>query len=137
MNRIEIENSYAQVTRDIKVSVVPSYLAEQSDPTSNIYAFNYKVTLENFGLEAAQLVNRHWKVFSGGKQIADVKGEGVVGEQPILAPGANYTYSSGTVINSTHGSMLGTYTFISEQKEFFDVEIPEFHLIYFANETLH
>lgn len=128
---------YSTVTRDVRVTVVPSFLKERSDIDAGTYVFLYEVTIENHGKETIQLLNRHWIVMSGGRQFADVKGDGVVGEQPIFESGTAYAYTSFTVIDSEVGSMYGTYTFRSEAGEFFDVIIPEFDLIYANEELIH
>ncbi len=121
---------YSQVTRNIRVSVHPEYLADQSEPIRATYAFQYTVTIENFGAETVQLLSRHWRINSGGAEYMQVKGDGVVGEQPTLEMSHGFRYTSGTVIKDPVGSMHGTYTFRSETGETFDVEIPRFDLIY-------
>lgn len=130
-------DSYTKTTRNIQITVIPSYIEEQSDPKEGIYSFSYKVFIRNLGAEGVELVNRHWRVFSYEEQIADVKGEGVGGEQPLLEPGDEFIYSSWTTITAPYGSMQGQYTFISESGEFFDVEVPRFDLRYFDPHTLH
>ncbi|MDZ4786447.1 MAG: Co2+/Mg2+ efflux protein ApaG [bacterium] len=120
---------YSKTTRGIKVSVVPAYHDDQSDPENGLFIFTYSVTLENIGEEISQLINRHWLVYSAGIQCADVKGEGVIGDQPILLPGEVYRYTSGTSINDPVGAMLGSYTFQTEKGDFFDVAIPRFELV--------
>ncbi len=122
-------NLFTETTRSVKISVIPVYHEDQSDPERNLYVFTYTVTIENTGDEISQLINRHWIVCSAGIQCADVKGEGVVGDQPILLPGEVYRYTSGTSINDPVGSMWGSYTFQTETGEFFDVSIPKFELI--------
>ncbi len=135
MARREIEtkitdyNAFAATTRGIKVSVIPAYHEDQSDPERSLYIFTYTVSIENIGEKVAQLINRHWIVYSADKQCADVKGEGVVGDQPVLLPGEVYRYTSGTSINDPVGTMWGSYTFQSETGEFFDVQIPRFELV--------
>ena len=135
--QIELAEKYSKTTRDIQVSVMPDYLPEQSDVEGQRYSYAYSVKLENNGAETVQLINRHWVVMSGGRQIADVKGEGVVGDQPVLEPGAAYEYTSWTTVIDVVGSMYGTYTFYSEKGEFFDVAIPEFHLVYVDDTAVH
>ncbi len=129
--------SFTAETKDVRVTVIPTFIAERSEISAGIFAHSYKVTLENLGTETVQLLNRHWKVLSAGKQIADVKGEGVIGEQPVLEPSEEFTYESWTVVRDPIGSMFGTYTFVSENGEFFDVKIPEFPLIHMDDTTLH
>ena len=128
---------YQAITNDIKISVVPCFVEEKSEPSNGIYVFAYHVTLENLSSEPVQLINRHWKIFSGGRPFADVKGEGVIGERPVLNPGVPFEYSSWTVISEQHGSMQGCYTCRNSEGDFFDAEIPEFELLYINPDTLH
>ena len=121
---------YSQVTRDIRVSAIPSPLLDESDPAKNVYAFSYTITLENLGTTTAQLMERHWIIFSGEKQSAEVVGPGVVGKQPNLEKGQKFTYTSGAVINDPYGAMHGSYTFRSADGSFFEVAIPRFDLLY-------
>ncbi len=124
-----IDNTpYAAITHGIKVSAAPAFHPEQSDPSSGFYMFTYTIIIENLSDQAVQLINRHWMVFSGETQCADVKGEGVVGEQPLLLPRERYVYTSGTSITDPVGSMYGTYTFRGQNGEFFNVDIPKFFL---------
>jgi ApaG protein len=120
---------YVAITHGVKVAVAPAFHPMQSEPSRDLYMFTYTVTIENIGERAVQLLNRHWIVFSGERQCADVKGEGVIGEQPTLLPGEVYRYTSGTSITEPMGMMWGTYTFQSENGEFLYVEIPKFDLI--------
>ncbi|MCB9030393.1 MAG: Co2+/Mg2+ efflux protein ApaG [Deltaproteobacteria bacterium] len=121
--------TFTKTTNGVKVSVVAHYIDEQSDPEDEVYVFAYTITIENQTDDVIQLLNRHWIVFSGEEQCADVKGEGVVGEQPVLVPGEAYRYTSGTSIHDPVGVMHGSYTFQSENNDFFDVEIPRFELV--------
>lgn len=126
---------YTETTRDIRVSVQPEFLAEQSDPGARIYSFAYTVLIENLGLSRVQLLSRHWVIKSAGMLYNEVKGDGVVGEQPTLESGEAYEYSSGSMIADAYGSMHGTYLFENELGERFEVLIPEFDLI--SKITLH
>ena len=130
-------NSASQATENVIVKVTPEYVEQESTPENRVYAFAYHVSIENNRRDSIQLLNRHWKIFAGGVQIADVKGEGVVGEQPVLEPGQIHRYSSFSVVNSETAHMFGFYTFIAENGEFFDVAIPEFQLNYEPSLTLH
>lgn len=134
---INAQELYSQSTKDIVVSISPEFVEERSEPGKNVYVFAYTIRLENVSRRTVQLVNRHWKVMSGGAQFADVKGEGVVGEQPILHPGVAYEYTSWTLIKDPMGSMEGTYTFVSDGGEFFDVAIPRFDLLYVDQTMIH
>lgn len=129
--------SYTAITGDFRVTVQPAFVDERSDISACIYVFLYKVTIENRGQIGASLINRHWKVFSGTSQIADVKGEGVVGEQPVIEPGNSFQYTSWTVIKDPVGSMIGTYTLRAASGSFFDVEVPRFDLIYIDSAAIH
>lgn len=119
---------FETVTNDIHIMVEPRYLSDQSQPDKKIFAFSYIVTMVNLGSIPATLINRHWLVFSGERQIADIKGEGVVGKNPELFTGLQFQYVSGTIIHEPVGSMKGTYTFQRSTGEFIDVKIPEFSL---------
>jgi len=130
-------NSASQATANVIVKVTPEYLEEESTPENRVYTFAYNVSIENNRRDSIQLLNRHWKIFAGGVQIADVKGEGVVGEKPVLQAGEIHRYRSFSVVNSETAHMFGYFTFIAENGEFFDVAIPEFQLNYQPALTLH
>lgn len=119
-----------EVTNSIKVSVACEPLVSDSDPVQNIFAFAYTVTIENLGEMAAQLLERHWIIMCDGEQIAEVVGPGVVGIEPTIEPGASFQYSSGAVIQNPSGEMYGSYTFHSQNGEYFAVAIPKFDLMY-------
>lgn len=129
--------SYSQTTAQVRVTVFPEFLPDRSEINRGIYAHAYRVVIENIGTDTIQLLNRHWKVTSGGRQIADVKGEGVIGEQPVLQGGESFEYQSWTIVKDAVGAMLGSYTFVSERGDFFDVVVPEFPLIYLDRLTVH
>ena len=124
------ESIYSQVTRDIRVSVLPEHLEDKSDPNAGIFAFAYAVRIENLGQETAQLIERHWIISSNGAHFAEVVGPGVVGEQPTLEHGGIFEYSSSAIIHHPIGSMHGSYTFRGSAGDFFQVEIPKFDLLY-------
>ena len=128
---------FSEITNNIEVCVVPEFDPAQSRVEDSIFTYSYTVTMRNIGETSAQLVNRHWMVLSAERQIADVKGEGVVGEQPVLDPNHEYTYKSWTTVLDPVGAMLGNFTFCSEEGEFFDVVIPRFELIYLDQEAVH
>lgn len=121
---------YSEVTRGIKVSVRPEHVEESSDPEAEVFSFSYTVRIENLSAETVQLLERHWIIMSNGVRIAEVVGPGVVGVQPILAPGERYQYTSSAVIQDPVGSMEGSYTFKSLTGKFFEVKIPTFDLVY-------
>jgi len=119
----------------IDIKVRPTYIADQSDPVNNHYVFSYTVTIHNNGSDAAKLLTRHWIITDGDGLIQEVKGEGVVGEQPHLKPGEGFQYTSGTFMNTPFGTMHGSYQMITDAGEKFDAEIPSFQLS--APNTLH
>ena len=122
--------TYSETTRNIRVSVIPEFLEEHSEPVNGSYAFSYTVKIENLGLETVQLLRRHWVVNSAGVPYTEVRGDGVVGEQPVLGCGDTYQYTSSSVIKDPMGSMLGSYSFRGEGEEEFEVTIPEFDLVF-------
>jgi ApaG protein len=122
---------------DINTKVTVKYLHDRSSPERSVFAYVYFVEIINNSDKTIQLINRHWKVFSAGKQIADVKGEGVVGEQPIIPPNKYFSYNSWTVISDTSGYMQGTFTFKDQANQFFDIEVPRFELIHFPEDVIH
>lgn len=113
---------------NIKVSVRSAYLDEQSDPQDNRYVFAYTVTIENDGEVPAKLLSRHWVITDSDNQIQEVRGEGVVGEQPHLSPGERFEYTSGTVIGTPVGTMSGSYRMVADDGTTFEAEIPRFTL---------
>ncbi len=120
---------FVQVTQGIRISVIPEYLPDQSNLESENYAFSYTVLISNERTDTVQLVRRHWYVFSDGELLAEVEGEGVVGAQPVLAPGESFKYASGTVIHDKIGAMVGHYTFLNSDGNSFGAEIPMFDLV--------
>ena len=112
----------------IEVVVSTEYLAHQSEPEKQQYAFAYHITLSNAGPIGAQLISRHWIIIDGNGIRSEVKGMGVVGEQPLIAPGENYQYSSGTVLETMVGTMQGSYQMLCENGNSFEVDIPIFSL---------
>ena len=119
---------YSEVTRAISVSVDPFYVEDQSEPSENRWVFGYRVVIENQGPEAVQLMSRHWRIMDGHGRMVEVKGDGVVGEQPHLAPGESFEYTSGTPLATPSGIMTGSYQMQDTDGMWFDVEIPAFSL---------
>ena len=113
---------------EIKVMARTTYLPEQSDEAKDRYVFAYTITIANTGMVAAQLISRHWIIADGRNDIQEVRGLGVVGEQPLLKPGDSFEYTSGTAISSPVGSMKGSYQMVAEDGLRFDASIPEFTL---------
>ena len=119
---------YEKVTRSIKVRVEPVFLEEQSIPEQNIFVWAYHVEIENIGPEKVQLINRHWKITDSLGRTQEVRGIGVVGEQPVLNPGQKFSYTSGTPLSTPSGVMFGTYEMEDTTGHLFDVVIPAFSL---------
>ncbi|NQV19844.1 MAG: Co2+/Mg2+ efflux protein ApaG [Rhodospirillales bacterium] len=119
---------YETITRSISVRVEPCYLDEKSAPDEDYFVWAYKVSIQNQGEETVQLRHRHWQITDARGRVQEVSGEGVVGEQPVLAPGEAFEYTSGTPLSAPSGIMLGTYRMETESGDSFDVEIPAFSL---------
>jgi ApaG protein len=119
---------YRAKTRGIAVSVEPTYLEARSSPKTSQYFWAYRVIIENQGSETVQLLSRHWMITNARGEFTEVKGPGVVGEQPVLKPGESFEYTSGAPLNTPSGMMGGAYQMESESGEQFDIEIPTFSL---------
>ena len=117
------------VTRGIAVRVAVSFLAEQSDPSSNRWFWSYHVRIENGSERAVQLLSRRWTIVDGHGAVHEVVGEGVVGEMPLIAPGASFDYVSGCPLDTATGEMSGSYRMVDEDGTAFDVTIPRFQLL--------
>lgn len=120
---------------NILVSVETHYLEDRSDPSEDRFVFAYTITITNRGTKGAQLLRRHWIVSDSNERVQDVRGDGVVGEQPHLKPGESYRYTSGTVLETPVGTMEGSYQMVADDGTPFDAEIPLFVLS--AKRTLH
>lgn len=112
----------------IDVSVVTRYLPEQSQPEQSRFAFAYTVTVSNNGQVPAKLLSRHWIITNGDGRVQEVRGAGVIGQQPLIEPGQSHTYSSGTVMSSRVGTMQGSYQMLAEDGKRFDATIAPFRL---------
>ena len=112
----------------VDVSVTTRYLPEQSQPEQNRFAFAYNVTLVNQGQLPAKLLSRHWLITDGDGHVQEVRGAGVVGQQPLIAVGERHTYSSGTVMATRVGTMQGSYQMLAEDGKQFDALIAPFRL---------
>ena len=119
----------------IAIRVRTQYLAEQSDASQKRYVFTYTVTIANEGTAVAQLISRHWIITDADNQVQEVKGLGVVGNQPLLKPGESFEYTSGCVLETPVGTMRGSYQMVSDDGSPFEAEIPEFVLV--IPRTLH
>jgi ApaG protein len=126
-------NRYAAVTEDISIEVRPVYLDGQSDMMAKKFVFAYFVRISNQGKENIQLLRRHWQINHGGIRLEEVEGEGVVGVQPVIAPGRTYEYNSFCILETFEGSMEGTYLMHRETGEYVRVTIPRFKLRALAN----
>jgi len=116
------------LTRGVRVIVVPRYVAEQSEPSRSHYLFAYQVTIRNEGSEPVQLISRHWIITNGEGKTEEVRGPGVVGQQPRLAPGDEFQYSSGCPLGTPVGTMHGSYQMVTDDGENFDALIEPFRL---------
>ena len=119
---------YRAVTRNIEVTVTPRFLSERSSPDSGYFFWAYTIKLANLGGETVQLKSRHWRITDATGRLQEVKGAGVVGEQPVLRPGESYEYTSGVPLPTPSGFMTGSYGMVTEAGEMFDIDIPAFSL---------
>lgn len=115
-------------TYQIEVSAETEYVAAQSNPAEDHYVFAYHITIRNSGEAAAQLVSRHWIITDGAGKVQEVHGQGVIGEQPVLAPGESFRYTSGCVLETAVGTMHGSYQMLATDGHRFNAEIPPFVL---------
>jgi len=119
---------YESTTRDIKVVVQPQYLAQQSKPEDSYFVWSYTIIIENTGTDAVRLRTRYWHITDGVGRVQEVRGEGVVGEQPLIAPGESFKYTSGAPLATPSGFMSGSYQMETGTGQPFEVEIPAFSL---------
>jgi len=117
---------YSATTQDIQVEVVPSYVPERSDPEHNQYFYSYKIRITNHGISGCRVIHRHWKIKDGNGKVYEVQGSGVIGEQPMLAPGESYEYTSFCPLHSPYGNMRGKYQMIDQFGNRFWVDVPVF-----------
>lgn len=127
-NMMHMPAIFTKTTDSIKVSVIPTYLDEQSQPLDNLYVWAYTVQVENLSDSQVQLLNRHWEIVDSAGQKLQVDGEGVVGEQPILKPGEGFRYTSGTSLPTPSGVMLGNYLMEDATGKRFPIDVPAFSL---------
>ena len=113
---------------EFAVKVRTQYLPEQSNPERDQYVFSYTITIQNTGSIAAQLISRHWVITDANNATQEVRGLGVIGHQPLLQPGQQFEYTSGTQVATPQGSMRGEYFCVAEDGHRFEVPIPEFVL---------
>ncbi len=112
----------------IEIKPVPQFIPEQSDPDESRYVFAYTITIRNLGELPAQLIARHWIITDANNEVQEVRGLGVIGNQPLLKPGESFEYSSGCSLATPVGTMKGSYQMVGEDGTRFEAEIPEFVL---------
>ncbi len=113
---------------NIQVDVETRYIEDQSNPDQNYYVFAYTITIQNKGRQGAKLLTRHWVITDSNQKVQEVRGDGVVGEQPELQPGEQFVYTSGTMLETSVGTMKGSYQMQAEDGSYFDAQIDEFVL---------
>lgn len=119
---------YCETTQDIEIVVEPEFLADRSQPDEGRWFWAYTITIHNNSERTVQLLNRHWRITDATGRTEEVKGPGVVGEQPILTPGDTFTYTSGCPLTTPSGIMVGSFGFVDEDAVAFDVRVPAFSL---------
>ncbi len=119
---------YRATTRGIQVTVTPHFLPERSAPAQSHYFWAYTIEIANLGAEPVQLESRYWRITDALGRLQEVRGAGVVGEQPILQPGQSFEYTSGVPLNTPSGLMVGSYGMVGAKGERFDIDIPAFSL---------
>jgi ApaG protein len=119
---------YSSVTRDIEVTVLPEFVPERSDVDEGQFFWAYTVEIANQGVTTVQVTARHWKITDANGRLEEVKGAGIVGEQPVLKPGETFRYTSGCPLSTSSGIMTGTYRVVDEAGVVFEIEIPAFSL---------
>lgn len=119
---------YRAVTRNIEVQVTPRFVADRSSPDNNYFFWAYTIAITNRGRETVQLKTRHWRITDAHGRLQEVRGAGVVGEEPVLKAGESYEYTSGVPLQTPSGIMVGTYGMVSASGERFDIDIPAFSL---------
>src|ERR1700726_4805781 len=121
-------NMYQIVTHDIEVTVTPKFMPDRSSQEKSYFFWAYTIEISNRGSETVQLKTRHWTITDAFGRVQEVRGAGVVGEEPVLEPGASYEYTSGVPLPTPSGFMVGTYGMVGENGEHFDIDIPAFSL---------
>ncbi|MBN8531850.1 MAG: Co2+/Mg2+ efflux protein ApaG [Alphaproteobacteria bacterium] len=119
---------YSKTTHDIRVTVVPAFLESQSEPQEHHYVWSYTITIANEGPQTVRLLSRHWIITDGFGRVQEVRGPGVVGEQPLLGPGQAFEYTSGVPLATPTGMMVGSYRMTSTAGMDFDIAVPAFSL---------
>lgn len=119
---------YSAVTRSIEVNVTPKFIPDRSSPRNGYYFWAYTIEIANRGDETVQLKTRHWRITDANGRVQEVRGAGVVGEEPILKPGESFEYTSGVPLPTPSGFMVGSYGMVGPRGEAFDVDVPAFSL---------
>ena len=119
---------YSETTRAIRISVDTIYVDDQSEPDDFHFVWAYHIRIENNGSETVQLLRRHWHITDSHGRVQEVRGEGVIGEKPVLEPGETFEYTSGTPLSTPSGFMVGSYQMVNEDGKHFNVSIPAFSL---------
>jgi len=119
---------YRAVTRNIEVLVTPRYVADRSSPENNYFFWAYTIAITNNGTDTVQLKTRNWRITDASGRRQEVRGAGVVGEEPVLKAGESFEYTSGVPLQTPSGFMVGTYGMVSASGEHFEIEIPAFSL---------
>lgn len=119
---------FAETTQDIRITVRPVYLEEQSEPDENRYLWAYNIVIDNLGADTVQLISRYWRITDANGKVQEVRGDGVVGEQPVISPGESYEYTSGCPLDTPSGFMVGSYQMVTREGDELEVAIPLFSL---------
>jgi len=119
---------YSETTRAIRISVDTIYVDDQSEPDDFHFVWAYHIRIENNGSETVQLLRRHWHITDSHGRVQEVRGEGVIGEKPVLEPGETFEYTSGTPLSTPSGFMVGSYQMVNEDGKHFSVSVPAFSL---------
>ncbi len=130
-----MEITESNVPPDIHIDIETTYVESESLPDEDRYVFAYTITIRNEGVVPAKLLSRHWVITDANGKVQEVRGEGVVGEQPHLKPGEGFQYTSGTMLETPMGTMSGSYQMVADDGSLFDAPIPEFLLT--TPRTLH
>lgn len=119
---------YTRVTRAIEITVLPEFVPERSDPEEGQFFWAYTVEIANVGTSIVRLTDRHWKITDANGRLEEVRGPGVVGEQPVIAPGESFRYTSGCPLTTSSGFMAGSYRIVEDGGAVFEADIPTFSL---------
>jgi ApaG protein len=119
---------YRAITRSIEVVVTPRFVSDRSSPENNYFFWAYTISITNQGKDTVQLKTRHWRITDANGRLQEVRGAGVIGEEPVLKAGEAFEYTSGVPLQTPSGFMAGTYGMVSTNGEHFDIEIPAFSL---------